>query len=303
LSAEEVRVMPELQVSFILPYYLRVGASEYETGQAGEALQVIAPELLEGIAPQTRVFARFTHDDSADQNVIQRQKARDADNLLFRTNRLLRWYRAVTHRADMVELTRAQASPFTFVVMAGPADAAWGTPLQYEGAGQAPPAMTGEQITNRIRDALVTGNEPDVAELFLLDAERALNQGRFREAVLFCWSTIDSVFNRKFEALVKVVLAAEWADSRDFFTGVDFGIKNKMTAGLYLLAQRSVYREPANLWQSLVVSYTKCNRIIHHGQNANEDEARLAISVAQRIVAMMNGIAVPTAAAGDAGGR
>ncbi len=67
-----------------------------------------------------------------------------------------------------------------------------------------------------------------------------------------------------------------------------------MTAGLYLLANRSVFREPDNLWRNMVVSYTKRNHIIHRGHNANEDEARLAIRVTQSIVAMMNGIAVPS---------
>src|SRR4051812_2382997 len=100
--------MPDLHVSIVLPYYLRLAAGEDETGQAGEELQVIAPELVEEIPPQTQVRAHFTHADLADENAIQRQKARDADQLLWRTNRLLRWYRTITHRADMLELTRAQ---------------------------------------------------------------------------------------------------------------------------------------------------------------------------------------------------
>jgi hypothetical protein len=135
-----------------------------------------------------------------------------------------------------------------------------------------------------------------VAELFLLDAERALYQGRFRETVLFCWSTIDSVFNRKYDALIDIVLAGEWAESRRFFTGVDFGLKNKMTAALYLLAQRSLFREPGNFWERLRVSYDKRNGIIHRGENATEDEARQAIDVAQRVVAIMNAIPIPAPA-------
>jgi hypothetical protein len=138
-----------------------------------------------------------------------------------------------------------------------------------------------------------------VAELFLLDAERALHQGRFREAVLFAWSTIDSVFNRKYDALVGVALAGELAAARDFFTGVDFGLRNKMTAALYLVARRSLYREPGDFWERLTVSYAKRNGIIHRGENTSEDEARQAIAVARQVVEVMNAIPVPASAAGD----
>src|SRR5712671_6610791 len=102
--------MPELRVSIALPYFLRVAAGEYETGNPNEALTVVAPELREGQPPKTQLQARFTYDDTADINEIQRQKARAVDQLLWRTNRLLRWYRSITHRADMLELTRAQVS-------------------------------------------------------------------------------------------------------------------------------------------------------------------------------------------------
>jgi hypothetical protein len=40
----------------------------------GEELRIIAPELMEGSPPQTRVSAQFKHEGSSDQNEIQRQK-------------------------------------------------------------------------------------------------------------------------------------------------------------------------------------------------------------------------------------
>jgi hypothetical protein len=134
---------------------------------------------------------------------------------------------------------------------------------------------------------MASGGEPEVADLFLLDAELAVHEGRFREAVLFCWSTIDATFNRKYDQLVDARLTGELSEARSFFKGVDFGIKNKMSAALYLLSGRSLFREPGDLWQDLTTSYTKRNGIIHRGQNAGEDDARMALAVARRVVEIM----------------
>ena len=67
-----------------------------------------------------------------------------------------------------------------------------------------------------------------LADLFLLDA-KGVHQGRFRETVLFCWSTIDSVFNRRYGAFVDAALLDEWGEARDFFKGLDFKLRNKMS--------------------------------------------------------------------------
>jgi hypothetical protein len=65
---------------------------------------------------------------------------------------------------------------------------------------------------------------------------------------------------------------------------MDFGLKHKMTTGLRLLVGRSLYTEPDNFWRDLSASYNLRNRIIHEGQIAHEDEAKLAIKVARKIV-------------------
>jgi hypothetical protein len=128
---------------------------------------------------------------------------------------------------------------------------------------------------------------------------RAIQQGRFREAVLFCWSTIDSVFNRKYDVLVNAGLAGEWADARKEFTSHDFGLRIKMSAGMHLFANRSLFREPGGLWDEMSASYTKRNDIIHRGFNASEDEAQQSLRVARRIVEIMNGIPAPVPPAGN----
>ena len=132
--------MPELQVSVVLPYYLRLAEGDYQTAQAGETVQILAPLLLEGTAPRTPVRARFNPEDSADPDEIQRRRARCGEQLLRRINSLLRWYRSVSRRADITELTRAQVSPFRFEATGAVAAAEWTAPLEYEAAGPQPVA-------------------------------------------------------------------------------------------------------------------------------------------------------------------
>jgi hypothetical protein len=280
--------MPDLQVSVVLPYYLRLEAGDYQTGQqAGEVVQMAAPLLDETTPARTPIRAVFSPEDSADPDEIQKRRARCGDQLLRRINRLLRWYRSVSRRADITELTRAQVSPFRFEAVGAAPSAAWVAPLEYEAVGPQPAALTVEQTSTAVRDGLLTGNDPDVAVLFLLDAERALHQGRFRETVLLCWSTIDSVFNRRYDQLAEAALVGEWSEARDFFLGHDFGLKNKMSAGMHLLAKRSLFREPDDLWQRMAASYSRRNAIIHRGENATEDEATQTIAVARQIVQVM----------------
>jgi selenocysteine lyase/cysteine desulfurase len=68
---------------------------------------------------------------------------------------------------------------------------------------------------------------------------------------------------------------------------LDFKLRNKMSAGMYLVANRSLFREPDGFWKRLSASYSKRNAIIHRGENATEDEATQALAVARRIVQIM----------------
>jgi hypothetical protein len=228
---------------------------------------------------------------------VQRLRARDVEQFLRRVNKLLRWYRTVTRRAEVTELTAAQASPFQFALTAGTGVREWVTPYVVEATGPQPASLTPAETSRAVRDGLRGGNDPDVAALFLLDAERALHQGRFRETVLFSWSTIDSVFNRQFDLLANTVLDGERSEARKFITGTEFGLRHKMTAAMHLLANRSLYREPEGFWEQLSASYGKRNRIIHRGENAAEEEAILALNVARRVVDIMESIPIPGAGA------
>ena len=165
-----------------------------------------------------------------------------------------------------------QASLFRYEVVGAAAAPEWSAAVEYEATGPQPVPLTVEQTTDAVRNGLLGGTEPSVADLFLLDAERALHQGRFREAVLFCWSTIDSVFNLKYNALVDAVLVGEWAAAQGFLKDYNFGMRNKISAVMHLIANRSLFREPGDLWHEMTVSYNTRNGIIHRGENATEDD-------------------------------
>jgi hypothetical protein len=290
--------MPIVRVILSLPYALGLPVGAYQTAPAGEAVE-IGPPVLDEMTPQTTLSATFEHADDLDPDQKERERFSDADRLLRRTNRLLRWYRAVRRRADITERTRAQASPFRFELVGAGDPVGWTDLLRHEETGPAPLDLSVDELANRVRDGLMSGGDPDVDVLFLLDAERAVQQGRFREAVLFCWSTIDSVFNRRYDTLVDASLAGEWAEARAFFKGYDFGLRNKMSAGMRFVAGRSLFAEPAELWTRLSTSYNKRNDIIHRGENATEDEARTALDVARTVVQIMREVALAAAIGGQ----
>ena len=129
--------MPELQVGVVLPYYLRLAEGDYQTAQVGEVVEVVGPLLLEGTPPRTPLRARFNPEDSADPEEIQKRRARCGEQLLRRINRLLRWYRSASRRADVTELTRAQVSPFQFQAIGAAASGGVDCASRIRGGGAA----------------------------------------------------------------------------------------------------------------------------------------------------------------------
>ncbi len=123
--------MPEIRISITLPYELGLTEGDYQTAQVGEIVRVSAPPLEEPNR-QTIVSATFQYGEILDPVEKQIVRAQDAGRLLRRTNRLLRWCRAVLQQADITELTKAHASPFRFEVV-GPGDpVGWIVRLEYE---------------------------------------------------------------------------------------------------------------------------------------------------------------------------
>jgi len=283
--------MPRVQATISLPYLLKLKTSVYPAGQPGPDFEIREPIFLPNVRPETMISTTTDQPETERRGEQSKLNARQADQLLGLTNRLLRCYRAVTQDSTITELSRALASPFRFqIVSQGAGPAAWESELSYPADPPKILAKRTQTITNQVRALLASGSEPEVADLFLLDAERALHEGRFRETVLFCWSTIDSTFNRKYDELVDSKLGGEWSEAREFFKGVDFGLKKKMSAALFLVSGRSLFREPKDLWQRLSNSYNKRNGIIHRGESADEDDAHLALDIARKVVELMGAL-------------
>jgi hypothetical protein len=283
--------MPRIQASILLPYLLKLKTGMYATGREGWDLEVENPRFDPGVPPRTLVSITIDQRDTAELDEQEKLNFKQADLLLNLTNRLLRVYCSITKDSTIIELSRASASPFRFrVISEGDSSPAWVSELTYPADIPEKLSSRAPTITKRVRGLLASGEEPEVTELFLLDADRSIHEGRFREAVLFCWSTIDSTFNRKYDQFVDTRLDGEWAEARDFLKGVDFGLRKKMSAALYLVSGCSFFRESGGLWQELSISYNKRNGIIHRGENANEDDARRALDVARRVVEIMSSI-------------
>ncbi|MDB5293039.1 MAG: hypothetical protein JWL69_4280 [Phycisphaerales bacterium] len=204
--------MPAIRITCNLPYALVLPAGEYPTpGEGGSVRLVEVSVPMDDGTAQARTQTSSIFDASTTE-AQQRQVRAQADCLLRRVNHLLRWYRVTTSHATIVELTRAQASPFRFTVEG--TDTAWGgaVPLEYEAPSLPMPTKgSATAFGDAVRKGLAGKTDPDVATLNLLDAEYALNVGRFREAVLLCWGAIDSTFVRKFKKLVDDSLTSEWA--------------------------------------------------------------------------------------------
>jgi hypothetical protein len=228
----------------------------------------------------------------APDSLTDEQKTRfqslEVEKFLRKINLLLRWHRAVNQRTNVREMTLAQASPFRFLFAAD--STLWGefsastSPVSYYSFGS--PSERWEKI----RRGFEAGSEPPVEDLLLLDARQSLNEGRFRETVLTSWSVIDGNFNRNFDRLAQTTLRTEWPEALRFITGNDFGLRNKMTIGLKLIAGKSLYAQPDDFWAKLSESYKARNRIIHEGSLATEDQAKTAIAVAEHIIAVMSSL-------------
>ncbi len=280
--------MATVRISIHLPYLLVLPPGEYPTPGVGGLVRLGDGSFTnpDGTSEaRTEVSAVFDAPEVDDAETRERQRQAEADRLLRRVNRLLRWYRVATGQAAVIELTRAQAGPFRFTVDG--TGAAWGgdVPLEYEAASLPLPAKGSRtSFGDTVRQGLADGTDPDVAALNVLDARYSLSVGRFRESVLLCWAAIDSTFVRKFKGLVSARLKDRWNEGYDFLNGPNLGLRQKMTFGLLLLNCPSLHSQPDNFWYELSESYKLRNKIIHEGQVAQESDAELAIKVAQGIV-------------------
>jgi len=292
--------MPRIRIECALPFPLPLPDGDYADKSAeplGLRLEQADPlHKLTGYGEESAgedrtVISSHFQSAAALPGLVEAEKTAKAKSLVGRINKLIRWYRVVSSDAAMSEVTLSKASPFVF--FEAHSNQPWGRPLSFfippvQDRGLSFFTRALDENTAKVARGLASGKEPEVDELFLLDARQALAEGRFREAVLFSWSTIDATFSRRFDLLVDGTLADEWSESRKFLKGLDFGLRHKMTIGMRLVAQRSFFNEPSEFWPRLSASYDRRNSIIHRGETASEVDAENAIRMAEDVVGLMS---------------
>ncbi len=274
-----------ITVSFRLPRRL-----DLPDGQYGDLwLAAASPDEA------TMVSVRFAVADGLPADRQGAEQARLAQAALAATNRLLRWCRFVTDDAAVTELTLAQASPFAFVDGLQP----WGPNHgRYEQVTAGPAAFSARRpsdVADHIRSALRGAGDPPVPALLVLDARVATAEGRYREAVLLCWSAVEAAFSATYQGLLQAGLADLSGQDHerlfDTLTGRDVSLKGKMTAGLHLATGRSLHRELGDMWPPLNDSYRHRNAVIHEGSDATGEQAGLALQVARAVLDTMSRLA------------
>jgi hypothetical protein len=125
-----------------------------------------------------------------------------------------------------------------------------------------------------------------LTDRLLLDAEEALSQHRYKECILICWSAIESTFDPLLRAKLKERLPdigfdvgqPGWNIERDlwFFTRLDVLPR--------LLADFSFKELPDDFWNRLQRSRNVRNRVVHEGEEVEEDDAANTLVVTREFV-------------------
>lgn len=273
--------MATIELSCQMP----LGSAPLPVGQFGDIDKsgIEISKIVASAGASVRASRTFLAEATMPQDQAGALRAQKAQRFLADLNRLIRWYRVAATAPAVRELTLAQVGQILFAVQ--PSKESWGIIEARPDAVSS--ALSMVDIHRRLKAGFESGDEPPVDELFLADARQALAEGRFREAVLACWSVIDATFNQRFDELVKQKLAGEWDKALDFLTSLDFGLRHKMTLGLRLVSNRSLWSEPDEFWGKLDRSYKMRNKIIHEGAVASEEDAVLSLNVARRVISIM----------------
>jgi len=279
-------------VEVSLPAVVLLPEGSYETSPAGEpvVLRQAPPDQGPGGLTIVRVAGRMPASLSDEEK--ERAWTRLAQRLLRRTNRLLRWYRVLSRNSGISEVAQWQVSPFRMFIEDEVAGEVPVGALRFTTPNLATNEAFDETSLSRLREALASGSDPPVPDLFLQDAGFALAQGRFREAVLFAWATIDSEFNRFYDRLVVSRLSGDYSTGRNQLLGFDLGLRTKMTVVLHLLTKHSLFvlGQADGSWERLTASYTKRNGIIHRGDVAEQADAEIALEAAEWIIRKIDSI-------------
>jgi hypothetical protein len=289
--------MTTIQMQILLPHLIAIPDGVYEVYAARHirALQLSQPtqiayetefgqEVLSCEA-QSLVSMDFETDLdlTADQNVVN-EFSRCTNITLTTANRLIDWYRVQTGRHHITPLVFPQIE-FAQLIDMGPPQRS----LQVYAHEETTPTdepLDAEEIQT-LRQNLQSPRPPELTDRLLLDAKEALNQHRYKECILICWSAIESTLDPLLRAKLRDRLPdigfdigqAGWNIERDlwFFTRLDVLPR--------LLADFSFRELPDDFWNRLQRSRNARNQVVHQAEEVVEADAQNALDVTLEFVA------------------
>lgn len=265
------------------PWKLNLGDLNLAIGSSRVALRVTRIDNRESFSVQKEINLNVPDPEV----VLEAEQQRIIKRLQESVNFFIRWYRFVSHKTDVSELSLYAMSPFTFEITPETRHFVH-EPISWRKFAPRVHPLIPDLSIQDIQARLAEGNEPPVADLFLLDAAQAIDEGRFREAVLFSWAVIDSVFNQGYARLLDTRLKGDLTEGIDELKdprGGGLRLKTRMTVMMSLLANSSLKHE--SFWEDLSASYSKRNKIIHDGDVANQEDGQRAYEVARSVQVFM----------------
>jgi len=283
--------MKTIQMQILLPHLIAIPDGSYEvyaakhirTIQLSHPTQIVyETEFGRKVIlceEQTLVSMDFVTDvDLTEIQNVRNEFSRCVNITLTSANRLIDWYRVQTGRHHITQLVFPQIV-FAQLIDVGPPRRNLQVSRHEETRPVDEPLSDDEVQT--LRQNLTKRQPAPLEELLLLDAEEAFSQHRYKECVLICWSAIESVFDPFIRSKLKERLPeigfdigqAGWNIERDlwFFTRLDVLPR--------LLADFSFKELSDDFWNRLQRSRNVRNRIVHEGEDVEEDDAANTLAV------------------------
>jgi hypothetical protein len=288
-------------MQILLPYLIAIPSGGYEVYAARHirTLEVSQPAEItydtrlgqQGLSceEQSLVSMDFETDvDLTETRNVRNEFSRCASITLTTANRLIDWYRVQTGRHHIIPLVFPQIQFAQLIDIGPPRHTLW----LYHHEETTPtdePLDAGEIQT--LRQNLQNRQPPELTDRLLLDAAEALNQHRYKECILICWSAIESTLDPLLRAKLRDRLPdisfdigqPGWNIERDlwFFTRLDVLPR--------LLANFSFRELPDDFWNRLQRSRNARNQVVHQAEDVVEEDAQNTLDVTLEFVAAVEG--------------
>jgi len=290
------------QIQFLLPYQIALPDGEYEVYAARRLRklylnhpdELVYEEAVRRVTVpsdgKSVVSANFTTDiNLTDAQSALNEFKRCSNITLTSVNRLIRWYRVQTDRYYATELELGEVWFILFSVIEPRRQG-----IKFADNRPRPRlnSILDEKTTQFLKGRLVSPEDPELEEVLLLDAKKALNQHRYKECIIICWSLIESLFDPFIREKLREKLPdigfemgqSGWNIERDlwFLTRIDILPR--------LLFDFSFKELPDDFWQRLSRSREIRNRIMHSGMSAEEEGAAETFSVTEELMRVVKSL-------------